>query len=297
MTETPLDAFLQHDAATKKPQTRAPSFSCDAHFHVFGDPQTYRSTSAATYATPAAYENHQRAMHGVLGIERGVFCQPTIYGADHSFMIDFLSRTKGYRGVAIIDETVTASELERLDAAGVRAARFNFAKFLGMAPSKETVRSTLARIAPLGWHVKIHGSLDEIEEHLPALLDSGVAVVVDHFARIDFGAASRAERDRVIKLLEVENWWILISNGQRLSKAGYPWSDTVSFARECFAAAPSRTLWATDWPHVRHASHMPNDGDLLDLLGRYLPDPADREQVLVRNPEALYGFAPGERFA
>ena len=36
---------------------------------------------------------------------------------------------------------------------------------------------------------------------------------------------------------------------------------------------------------------MPNDGDLLDLLGDWAPDEAVRRQILVDNPARLYGFA------
>lgn len=57
------------------------------------------------------------------------------------------------------------------------------------------------------------------------------------------------------------------------------------------AAAPDRTLWATDWPHVHYAKKsVPNDADLLGLLYRYVPDPASRYKVLVDNPARLYGF-------
>jgi predicted TIM-barrel fold metal-dependent hydrolase len=37
---------------------------------------------------------------------------------------------------------------------------------------------------------------------------------------------------------------------------------------------------------------MPNDGDLVDLFGAYVPDPALREVILVRNAERLYRFGP-----
>jgi predicted TIM-barrel fold metal-dependent hydrolase len=35
---------------------------------------------------------------------------------------------------------------------------------------------------------------------------------------------------------------------------------------------------------------MPNDGDLLDVLGECVPDTAQRERILVTNPQRLYGF-------
>jgi predicted TIM-barrel fold metal-dependent hydrolase len=36
---------------------------------------------------------------------------------------------------------------------------------------------------------------------------------------------------------------------------------------------------------------MPNVGDLLDLFALWVPDPAQRKDILVGNAERLYGFA------
>ncbi len=61
-------------------------------------------------------------------------------------------------------------------------------------------------------------------------------------------------------------------------------------ARRAFVeAAPDRTIWATDWPHVRYRRKMPNDADLMELLYRYVPDESMRKKVLVDNPARLYG--------
>jgi predicted TIM-barrel fold metal-dependent hydrolase len=35
---------------------------------------------------------------------------------------------------------------------------------------------------------------------------------------------------------------------------------------------------------------MPNDGDLIDLVPRYAPDPAMQRKLLVENPERLFKF-------
>ena len=37
---------------------------------------------------------------------------------------------------------------------------------------------------------------------------------------------------------------------------------------------------------------MPNDGDIADTVFTWLPTETLRQQILVRNPEVLYGFAP-----
>ena len=57
---------------------------------------------------------------------------------------------------------------------------------------------------------------------------------------------------------------------------------------------PDRLLWGSDWPHVMNKKPMPNDGDLADLIGDWLPDVAVRARVLVTNPAALYRFSDTE---
>ena len=39
---------------------------------------------------------------------------------------------------------------------------------------------------------------------------------------------------------------------------------------------------------------MVNDGDLVDLLARYVPNEAARNRILVDNPQELYGFSGAE---
>ena len=35
---------------------------------------------------------------------------------------------------------------------------------------------------------------------------------------------------------------------------------------------------------------MPNDGDLIDLIGAWMPDEATRKKILADNPAKLYSF-------
>jgi len=49
-------------------------------------------------------------------------------------------------------------------------------------------------------------------------------------------------------------------------------------------------LWGTDWPHPNVGRHMPNDGDLVDLVPLIVPDEALRRKLLVHNPAGLYDW-------
>jgi predicted TIM-barrel fold metal-dependent hydrolase len=83
---------------------------------------------------------------------------------------------------------------------------------------------------------------------------------------------------------------VKISGAERLTADGAPpYADVVPFARALVAAAPDRVLWGTDWPHP-NVRHMPDDGDLVDLLADVAPDEATRHRILVDNPARLYDF-------
>ena len=91
------------------------------------------------------------------------------------------------------------------------------------------------------------------------------------------------------KLDANDGLWVKISGAERLSAAGPPFADAAPFGAACVAAAPERCVWGTDWPHPNVRS-MPNDGDLVDLIPRMIPDPTLRQKVLVENPARLFGF-------
>ena len=56
------------------------------------------------------------------------------------------------------------------------------------------------------------------------------------------------------------------------------------------AARHDRVVWGSNWPHPIWDGHMPNDGDLMDLVCDWCGDAATLQRVLVDNPAQLYGF-------
>ncbi len=59
----------------------------------------------------------------------------------------------------------------------------------------------------------------------------------------------------------------------------------LPFARRLVDNAPDRVIWSTDWPHP-NVKVMPNDGDLVDLIPLYAPDPGVRQKLLVSKSRA-----------
>jgi 2-pyrone-4,6-dicarboxylate lactonase len=67
------------------------------------------------------------------------------------------------------------------------------------------------------------------------------------------------------------------------------WSDAIPFARKLVSEFGERTLWGTDWPHP-NLKEVPDDGLMVDLIGEIAPTEAQRDALLVDNPQRFYGF-------
>lgn len=286
-----MQTYSHFDENTRPPLKQLPPASCDSQIHVFADPAAYDVSPYARYHAPEATTEAALKMHQILGIERGVIVQSTAYGTDHSLLIDALQLAgPGYRGCGVVDDSVGDDELQRMHDAGIRGARFNFHGTLGNAPSMDLVRRTVARVAELGWYVKFHLNGISVGD-LPILQDISCPAVVDHFGPLDYSRGLDDDNfQRVRRLLDRGNWYVMLSNGDRRSQLGHPYDDAVSYAKAYIGAVPDRVLWATDWPHPLHTGTVPNDGDLVDLLHRYAVDDQDLQRILVDNPAELFGF-------
>ncbi|ALE74347.1 hypothetical protein AD006_25055 [Pseudonocardia sp. EC080610-09] len=288
--------YAHFDDDTREPAQPAPALACDSQTHIFGAPDRFPTRPEAAYVVHDATVEAMLAMHKKLGIERGVIVQSTAYGSDHDALIDAL-RIAGpaYQGCGVVNDDVSDEHLGRMHEAGVRGARFNFhPKLRNALPTPEQVRRAAARVVPLGWHLKLHMNGIDPREVTPLLEQVEADVVIDHMGPLQYAHGLDDPHFRhVCDLLDRGNWWIMLSNGDRRSVAGYPWDDATGYARAYIERAPERVLWATDWPHPLHTGPVPNDGDLMDLLARYAPDPALREQILVTNPGRLFRFQDG----
>jgi 2-pyrone-4,6-dicarboxylate lactonase len=270
-----------------------PAMACDAHCHVFGPAHRFPFAAGRTYTPPDAGIDDFERLQVRLGLSRAVFVQASCHGTDNSAMVDALRGGGGrYAGVAMVDATTPDATLAELHDAGVRGARFNFVAHLGGAPDPEAFWRTVHRVAPLGWHVVLHFDAADVPEYAGLLDRMPCPYVIDHMARVPVEAGvGQPPFQALLELLDDERAWVKISGAERLTADGPPpYDDVVPFAQALIEAAPERVLWGTDWPHP-NVRHMPDDGDLVDLLARYAPDVTIRDTILVDNPERLYDFA------
>jgi 2-pyrone-4,6-dicarboxylate lactonase len=269
-----------------------PPHACDAHCHVFGPAARFPFAADRAYTPPDSGIDDFERLQQRLGLSRAVFVQASCHGTDNAAMVDAIERGGGrYAGVAMIDETFGEAEIGRLHDAGVRGTRFNFVAHLGGAPELDVFWRLVDRVQPFGWHIVLHFDAADLPQYADLLDRMPCPYVIDHMARVPVTAGVEQEPfQRLLELMGDERCWVKISGAERLTADGPPpYDDVVPFARALIAAAPDRVLWGTDWPHP-NVRHMPDDGDLVDLVAEFAPDEALRTRILVRNPEMLYDF-------
>ncbi len=273
------------------PSERAPAGATDCHFHIFGPSDKYPLSPGRSYDPVTADIDAYLAMADVLGLQRMVVVQASIYGTDNACTLDAVAAfgRERARAVVVVDDSLGDGDLRALDRRGVRGVRFNAVS--GNGTPLDQLETVAGRVAPLDWHVQLfaHGAqLPELEQRLLRL---PVPVVIDHMGQVSPARGPDGpEAQALFRLLGSGRCWVKLC-AYRSSLAGPPYADMAPLGRALIAAAPERCLWGSDWPHTHlEGRAMPDDGRLLDLLGEWAPDPAQRRRILVENPAALYGF-------
>ena len=281
------------DPNTRKPKYRPPAGACDAHCHIFGPGDKYPYAADRTYTPPDAPLSRFKELQTTLGLERAVLVNASCHGSDNTVIVDAIAQSGGrYRGVANSDETFTEQDFQKLHDAGFRGVRFNFVKHLGGVPDMSEFHRVVELIKPLGWHLDLHFDAVDLVGFDGMLKALPVPFIIDHMGRVPTkdGLEQKPFQTLLALFRSNEKCWVKVSGAERISSAGPPFTDAVPFQQALIAAAPDRILWGTDWPHPNISKHMPNDGDLVDLIALMMPDAETQHRVLVHNPHRLYQF-------
>lgn len=278
----------------RRPKMAVPANACDAHHHIYD--KRFPASPHWTRGFSEAPVTEYRALQQRLGLTRNVIVQPSTFGVDNRCLLDALTQmgAANARGIVVIDEATPDEELKRMSSLGVRGVRVNFlsAQTWGKT-TLDRLTSTAKRIAPLGWHVQVLMSGDQIAASEATLSDLPTPLVIDHLGRIPQPAGAAHDGAKaVLRMLANGRTWMKLSEPYEDSKIGPPgYEDSSALAKTYISAAPNRMIWGTDWPHPTVAKDKPDDADLLDLLEVWAPDAATRNRILVQNPIELFGFS------
>ncbi len=281
-------------AGTALARTPLPTGACDCHIHVY-DSQVPAAAGASLHPPDASIADYQRVQPR-MGTQRAVVVTPSTYGADNRPTLAALAQLgSSGRGVAVISGDESMDALRLMHEQGVRGVRINLS--LGVLHQISDIETVARRIAPLGWHLQLLMPLEQLTAIGKPLRTLPVDLVFDHFGRVTPELCGQHQaHERLLTLLQARRAWVKLSGGYLVSPTGR--SDDpqlLPLARSFIDAAPDRVLWGSDWPHATaSAGHqpMPDDAAQVDALARWAGDADGLRQILVTNPEQLYGFAP-----
>ena len=241
--------------------------------HVFDAAAPARPGHYAPVHRPLQEIETLAAAHGVGHL---VLVQPSVYGTDNTVMLAALAAGQGrHRGVAVVDPAISAPELNRLHAAGVRGVRFNLVSPAGHAGD---IGADLQRLAPKlrerAWHVQWFVPADRLAQLVAWQAETGLVFVLDHLAGLRAELADDAAAWRAAQALADGGAWIKLSGWYRLGAAA-PYASLQPTIDRAAAMFGPRTVWGSDWPHTSFSpEHMPAYGSTLFPVRAALGDAA-----------------------
>jgi 2-pyrone-4,6-dicarboxylate lactonase len=273
-----------------KPKFTPPPGAIDAHCHVFGPMAGFPFSAKAKYLPEDAGPDKLFALRDRLGFTRNVIVQASCHGTDNAATLDAIAKSSGMaRGVAVVDPSISAAELESLHEGGMRGVRFNFLKRLVDDAPKDKFLEVAARL-PKGWHVVIYFEADILDEMRAFIAALPVPVVIDHMGRPDVSQGPDGPDMRAFRTLldSRDDIWFKATCPDRLDAGGDPWTDFARAVRPLVEDYPDRCLWGTDWPHPNMETNIPDDGHLVDMIPRIAVTKELQRKLLIDNPTRLY---------
>jgi predicted TIM-barrel fold metal-dependent hydrolase len=283
-----------------------PAGACDCHTHIHPDPAKFPMFAGRVYTPELASPEEMSALHKALHMERVVIVTPSIYGPDNSpTLFGMKARGADARGVAVIDDKTSESDLDTMGKEGFRGIRLNLATGGVSDPNvgRQRFQAAVERMKARGWHIQLYTSLAMISAIKELVATAPMPIVFDHFggAQSALGVEQPGFAD-LVELVKSGKAYVKISGAYRASKLGPDYPDAAPLAKALIAANADRIVWGTDWPHPDSVTppgkqvtdvtplFQIDDGRLLNQLPVWAPDAATRKKILVDNPARLYGF-------
>lgn len=263
----------------------------DCHAHVFGPYSRYPLAADRSYTPPEACLEAYLAVLARTGMGHGVLVHPSAYGDDHRLLLDTLAVVPQLRGV-LVARPGTLPSLNGLRERGIRALRYSHrsgpgAQFAGSA-SFDDLQQMAPALAEAGLHAELWTDCQALPGIAGVLRQLPVPVVLDHTGGFDVEAGvGEPGFQALLSLLGEGRIWVKLCAYRNLLKLADS-ARGLPFHRAMLSTNPQQLLWGSDWPHLR-VTPEPDPAQLLATFKQWTADDALVEQILQRNPQALYG--------
>lgn len=264
-----VSSGVRFDDDARQPNEKAPRRIFDAHLHVI-DPRFPLVPNQGYRPDPFTVEDYLERTAS-LGIEGGAVVSGSFQGFDQTYLLDALKKLgPSFVGVTQLLASVPDEEVLKLDAAGVRAVRFNLRR--GGSEGLANLERLAKRVYELaGWHAELYVNSKHLSE-LKGTLTGLPEASIDHLGLSKEGLGT---------LLG------LVERGLRVKATGFGRLDFDSkeaLGQIC-AANPRALMFGTDLPSTR-APRPFRDEDVTTVVEAVGEDMAGK--VLCGNAVSLY---------
>ena len=275
--------------------TALPVTGIDSHAHVFVHGLALASGRRYAPAYEATLDDY-RAMLASLRLSHGVLVQPSFLGTDNGFLLSCLdAHPEQLRGIVVVDPARDIAQIETWHAHGVVGVRANLIGAALPDFGDTTWAPFLERMADLDWHLEVQIEAARLSAIAPAVLASGVHMVVDHFGRFDpaLGTGDPGFAT-LLSLGPTRQVWVKVSGAYRVSAERDDPAAALAVAASAWPAlvrefGVDRLVWGTDWPHTQFED-VQNARLTRDQLESFVNQPDQLRAVLVDTPASLFQF-------
>src|SRR5262245_56964922 len=168
------------------PRFKLPPGACDTHLHIYGPFDRYPLVEQRGYdPDPHSSLDDYLGTHRTLGLERAVIVTGSGNGTNNRITLDAIARMNGkFKGVALLDPSVTDAELRQLKDGGFTGFRIKAEGRGGF--TYENTQRVVAKTAGFGWHIEfMPQSTAEVIAGVPFLNSLKLPYLFDHVAELE----------------------------------------------------------------------------------------------------------------
>lgn len=241
----------------------------DAHLHII-DPRFPLIPNNGYLPEPFTCKDYldRLTSYNVIG---GAIVSGSFQGFDQSYLLSALQELgPSYVGVINLRADATDEEILKLNAAGVRAVRFNLMR--GGSEDLEQLEAMANHINELcGWHVELYvdsGKLTQLFDRLVCL----PAISIDHLGMGKTGVST------LLRLVE---------KGAHVKASGFSRIniDVIKLMKQIYSIDPRSLMFGSDLPSTR-APQQFNDDDVTMILNSFNDEQV--KNIFYNNALAFY---------
>lgn len=260
----------------------------DSHMHIFDKGAlTARDSSARYLPERSALFEEYRNISSPSNIDSCILVQPSFLFTDNSFLLRHLdTQNVSFKrfGVAVVQPSISAKNLEILHGAGVLGVRFNLiqADDDALVFDRRLYAPFWNTLNRLDMHVELHVESSRLMKTVEAIFPYVRKIVIDHFMRPSEGPNGFIRKipdvyKNIAPYCNEGKIWVKTSGAYRVFP-NKPHSEAVKncgYLAEILAEmlGPRRLLWGSDWPYTQNAEKVEGGSP----MGQYLTIAATRD--------------------